>query len=297
MKKIKIYIILLFVFGFITLSALAQDVFTEIDSGYIQVDQGKLFYEIAGVGKDVILIHDGLIHHEIWDEQFPVLAEDHRVVRYDRRGYGKSPNPQTPYSDIEDLKQLLIQLKIDRTVLIGMSAGGSLAIDFALKYPENVGGLILAGAVVSGYGYSDHMITRGGRVNDLEELLADPQKIIHYFGWEDPYQIYPKNVAAKERCLKLLESFPNNANFERYNYMLPVDRPAVKFLSEINVPTLVLVGEFDIPDVHAHAGVIEAGIPNAKREIVLKAGHLIPLEQPKFFNELVLKFFQKEGIE
>jgi tetratricopeptide (TPR) repeat protein len=72
----------------------------------------------------------------------------------------------------------------------------------------------------------------------------------------------------------------------------PAERPAARFLSEIKVPTLVLVGEYDIPDVHAHAGVIEFGISNAKREIIMKSGHLIPLEQPEAFNESVLKFLK-----
>jgi pimeloyl-ACP methyl ester carboxylesterase len=50
------------------------------------------------------------------------------------------------------------------------------------------------------------------------------------------------------------------------------------------------------PDVHAHSGVIEAGIPNAKREAIFKAGHLIPLEQPEVFNSSVLAFFKEHGI-
>ena len=68
------------------------------------------------------------------------------------------------------------------------------------------------------------------------------------------------------------------------------DRPAVNFLSEIKVPALVLVGEFDMPDIHANAGVIEVGIPNAKRDVIYKSGHLIPLEQPEAFNASVFKF-------
>ena len=72
----------------------------------------------------------------------------------------------------------------------------------------------------------------------------------------------------------------------------PADRPAARFLSEIKVPVLVLVGEYDIPDVHAHAGVIEFGIPGAKREVILKSGHLIPIEQPEAFNASVLRFLK-----
>lgn len=261
------------------------------DSGYINVDGGNLFYEIAGEGEYIVLLHDGILHREIWDEQFPVLAEKYRVVRYDRRGFGKSSNPQAPFSHIDDLNQLFIQLKIDKAILFGMSAGGMIAINFTLRYPEKVNALVLVGAVVSGYGYSAHFLTRGGHINSLADYL-EPQKFIKYFGWEDPYEVYPENIKAKEKFLRLLEANPQNVNGALGYFVKPLERAAVKYLDEIKVPVLVLVGEYDIPDVHAHSGVIEAGIPNAKREIIFKAGHLIPLEQPEAFNASVLIFLR-----
>ena len=88
----------------------------------------------------------------------------------------------------------------------------------------------------------------------------------------------------------MLKANPQNIKGALAYFVKPPERQSYKFLNEIKVPTLVLVGEFDIPDVHAHSGVIEAGIPNAKREIISNSGHLIPLEQPGAFNESVLKF-------
>jgi pimeloyl-ACP methyl ester carboxylesterase len=229
-----------------------------------------------------------MVDREIWDEQFPVLAKNYRVARYDRRGYGKSSDPQATFSHIEDLNQVFVQLKIDKAIIFGMSSGGGLAIDFALKYPAKVSALVLVGAVVSGYGYSSHMLDRGGHMNPAE-VLADLKKTIHYFIWEDPYEIYSENIKAKEKVMKLMEA---NLHEEKGVSIKPADRPAARFLSEIKVPALVLVGEFDIPDVHSHAGVIEFGIPGAKREIILKSGHLIPLEQPEAFNASVLRFLK-----
>lgn len=259
-----------------------------IDTGYINVDGGRLFYEIAGQGENIVLLHDGMVHREIWDAQFPVLAKDYRVVRYDRRTYGKSSDPGAAYSDIEDLNQLFIQLKLDSATIFGMSSGGGLAIDFTLKYPEKVTALVLVGAVVSGYGYSPHMMNRGGHIKSFTEF-SDPQKLTQYFIWEDPYEIYSENIEAKEKVAKLMST---NMHQATGGSLIPPERQAARFLSEIKVPALVLVGEFDIPDVHAHAGVIEFGIPNAKREIILKSGHLIPLEQPETFNTSVLKFLK-----
>jgi len=267
-----------------------RDASITVNSGYVSVEGDKIYYELAGEGDNIVLLHDGLIHREIWDEQFPVLAKDHRVVRYDRRGYGNSLNPQAPYSNVVDLNQLFIQLAIDKAVIFGISSGGSLAIDFTLKYPEKVTALVLVGAVVSGYGYTGHMLTRGGRVSSIAELLSDPQRFVKYITVEDPYEIYPDNIKAKERCLTLLEANRKNVNMDKGKYLKPPDRPAVRYLSEINIPTLVLVGEYDIPDVHAHAGAISAGIVNAKRDIIPNSGHLIPIEQPALFNKKVKEF-------
>lgn len=260
-------------------------------TGYIQVEKGKLFYETAGQGDWIVLLHDGILHHVIWDEQFPVLAKNYRVVRYDRRGFGKSSAPQAPFSHLDDLNQLFVQLKIDKAIVFGVSAGGAWSIHFALKYPEKVRALVLVGAVVSGYGYSTHLLTRGGRIGSVAEV-TDPPKFIKYFGWDDPYEIYPANIKAKEKFLKLLEANPQNVTGALGAFSKPPETPAVKFLNDIKVPALVLVGEYDIPDAHAHAGVIHAGIPNAKREIIANAGHLIPLDQPEAFNAAVMRFLK-----
>lgn len=262
----------------------------KIDTGYIKVDGGKLYYEASGVGENIVLIHDGMVHNVIWDGQFLEFAKSNHVIRYDRRGYGKSSIPQATFSNIEDLNQLFIQLKIDKAAVFGMSAGGGLAIDFTLKYPEKVSSLVLVGAVVGGFPYTPHMTNRGGHFDFQNPKYAELKNFIQYFGWDDPYEVYPENTKAKETLLKVLQSNPQNADGKKYRFEKQPERPAVKFLSEIKVPTLVLVGEFDIPDVLFHAGVIAAGIPNAKLDVIPNAGHLIPLEQPEIFNEMVVRF-------
>jgi 3-oxoadipate enol-lactonase len=275
---------------FTVTNLLSQGNSISVDSGYVNTDGGKLFYEIAGKGDNIVLLHDGMVNCLIWDEQFQVLAKNYRVVRYDRRGYGKSSDPQVKYSHIDDLYQVFTQLNIDKAVLFGMSSGGGLAIDFTLKYPEKVKGLVLVGAVVGGFGYTSHMTTRGGNFNP-QTLNSDPEKTIKYFIMDDPYEIYSGNTAAKEKVLKLLPYLGRDNRVPTR----PPDRVAVRFLSEIKVPTLILVGEFDIPDVHAHAGAINAGIPNSKREIIPKSGHLTPIEQPELFNASVMNYLSKFG--
>jgi len=260
-----------------------------LNSGFINVKDGKLYYEMKGHGDEtIVFIHDGLVHAEVWNNQFETFSEKFRVVRYDRRGYGRSPKPEKNYSNIEDLFQVFSFLNVDKAILIGMSAGGGLAIDFTLAHPEKVSSLIVVGAVVSGFSYSDHMLTRGGRLKP--EDYANPEKLLEYLIKEDPYEIAPQNKEVKEKLWKLMQAYPQNIDFAKNRLAEPPKRQAIDILKEIQVPTLIVVGEFDIPDVFVHAGAIESGIPNSRKVIIQNAGHLVPLEQPELFNQKVLNF-------
>jgi tetratricopeptide (TPR) repeat protein len=169
-----------------------------------------------------------------------------------------------------------------------MSAGGGLAIDYTIEHHDRVSALVVVGAVVSGFGYSDHFLTRGGRLTFSD--YADPEKLMKYLILEDPYEIAPQNSEVRADLWTLMESYPQNINFTKNRLAVLPERPAIDRLNEIGIPTLIVVGEFDIPDVFVHAGAIESGVPFAQKVIIRNAGHLVPLEQPEQFNEHVLEF-------
>jgi 3-oxoadipate enol-lactonase len=258
-------------------------------SGYLRIGADSLFFESVGTGPVVILIHDGLVHREVWDYQVRPFAESFTVVRYDRRAYGNSPFPSEAFSNAEDLNRLFEHLRIDRAALVGMSSGGSLAIDFTLQYPEKVTSLVLVGAVVAGFPCTQHLWNRGGHLPAAMGSIA-PEQLLVYMVSDDPYEIYPGNAAAKQRLSTLMEGrrVPEQSPFVRPG---PAP-PAAQRLGEIRVPTLILVGESDIPDVHAHAGAINLGIRSSTRDVIPKAGHLIPIEQPEVFSAKVLAFLK-----
>jgi pimeloyl-ACP methyl ester carboxylesterase len=258
-----------------------------VASGYVEVEGSKIFYEAAGEGPVLIFIHDGLVHREIWDHQFAHFAKDHKAIRYDRRGYGKSSAAGGKHSKIEDLNRLYITLEIEKAVLIGMSSGGGLAIDFTLQYPDKVSGLVLVGSVVGGLPFTSHFYTRGG--HSPKEFKTDEEQL-RYYAQEDFYEIYRANKEATKKVTQLVKDNPPK---EIGSSPPPPGESAYRRLSEIEVPALILVGEFDMPDVHAHAGAINAGIKDSKRDIVTESGHLIPIEQPELFNNALEEFLDK----
>jgi hypothetical protein len=112
---------------------------------------------------------------------------------------------------------------------------------------------------------------------------------------KDPYTIYSENREAKQRALKWMMENPHNYDFTKNRLITDPKRPALGALDEINVPVLIVVGEYDIPDVHSHAGAIEAGIKNSERVVIKNAAHLVPLEKPQEFNTLVRDFLKTSG--
>jgi 3-oxoadipate enol-lactonase len=279
----------LLVAGLLATFAQSSQVPTDsIQSGFVTVPGGRLFYEAAGHGDAVVLIHDGILHRETWNDQFPVLASEGRLIRYDRRGYGRSTVPAAAYSNIDDLQAIFDALHIDRATLIGCSAGGGVAFEFAIVHPDEVRALVLVGAVVRGLPTSAHFQSRGGRWSPGAD--ASPSAI-DYWAMKDPYYVSDQSPAVKMRVRDLLTSNPQDLHTDRF-----VQRPswtALSRLGEIRVPTLIVVGEHDIPDVHAHAGAIQAGIPSSMREIVPGAGHLVHMEQAARFNTLVRSFLNR----
>lgn len=260
-----------------------------VDSGYIEVNGGRIFYEAAGNGPAIIMIHDGVLHRETWNSQFTAFAGSHRVIRWDRRGYGRSDSPKAPFSNLDDLLILMNVLKVERATLMGCSSGGLLAIDFTLDHAERVSSLVLVGPIISGFGFSKHFNMRGDRGKPKTD--ASVAERIKYWARKDPWITAPESKAAKDKMEMLLTANPQNLSGSG-RYARGPGRSAMGLLSEIKVPTLIIAGESDIPDVHAHIGVIQASIAGSLRVVLTHSGHLAHLEVPDAFNQVVLEFLE-----
>jgi 3-oxoadipate enol-lactonase len=253
---------------------------------FVEVDGGKIFYEECGTApQTVVLIHDGIAHSAVWDDVWPIFCKRFHTIRFDRRGYGRSPVATGPYTETDDMAALFHHLKVAHAILVGSSHGGQLSIDFTLQYPNVVQQLILVGAVVDGLPYSDHFINRGISNSAPFEKNNIAAGVSNWAN--DKYVMAPDHVAAKERLRALLMANPQDLTHT--DYVRPV-KPELPRLHEIHVPTLILVGDADIPDVHAHAGAIEAGIAGARRVVLSDVGHLMYMEKPAEFSQQVISF-------
>jgi 3-oxoadipate enol-lactonase len=255
-------------------------------AGYAQVEGGRLYYERAGEGFPVVLIHPGLWDCRIWEEQFETFAEHHDVVRYDVRGYGRSDEPRAPYSDVRDLALLLEALGIERCALVGCSMGGQLAIDFALEHPGVADAIVPISSGLSGYRWEDP---------GLDLLFAEVQSAVLAGDLERAMDVelavWVPLDSGLETNSRIRQIAMENTRVFRVPETLAEERPpAVPRLGELQAATLVIVGERDVEEIHRIADLLVGEIPGAHLRVIHEADHLVNVRQPEVFNRVVLDF-------
>jgi 3-oxoadipate enol-lactonase len=231
----------------------------EVSPGYVAVDGGSLYYERAGEGYPVVLIHGQLWDRRIWEPQFLPFAARQDVIRYDARGHGLSDTPALPYSDLDDLERLLQELAIERCALVGLAAGAALALDFALARPDTVEAVVAASPFLSGYVWED----RG-----IDALNEEVRAVVR---------------GGDLRAAMTIE----------LGVWAPLARsstPAVDRLDELEAALMVIVGDEDVEEVPKIADLIGSRVPGTQKRVIAGADQVVNVRKPQKFNQLVLDF-------
>ncbi|GER91840.1 hydrolase [Dictyobacter vulcani] len=272
-----------------------------VQTGFADVNNTKLYYEVAGTGHPFILIHGHLLDRRSWDDQFAVFAQQYRVIRYDQRGFGDSGlvTGEKPYSARQDLYELMKFLGIESAYLMGVSGGGALAIDFTLEHPELVDALIPVTAGVSGFQPSEEMMKDHPVVARMYTSLNDAFEQhdiaravdISLDLWTDgpgrlPAQAAP-DVRERVRAMTTRNWERPDEEIQDQMHPIPLEPPAIERLSTIAVPTLIILGALDVPNPLEH---LAAEIPAARKIIMADTAHHPFMEKPSEFNQIVLDF-------
>jgi len=252
----------------------------------------RLYYEMAGSGSPVVFIHGFGSDSRVWDSQFKAFAEQHLVIRYDFRGHGKSAVPSgDAYSHADDLNALLEHLNIPQASVIGHSLGGGIALDFALAYPEKTSCIVLADPTVDGYQWYEwneswmpifKEYATSGASTSLPMLLAHPLFAPGF-----------RQNGVKARLTEILSGY-SGWHIINTDPVIAGDPPAIQRLDQIQAPVLILIGILDLPDFHAIGTILLEKIPNAQKIEFADTGHVLPMEAPEKFNEIVLSFLESD---
>ncbi|HTF64331.1 MAG TPA: alpha/beta hydrolase [Edaphobacter sp.] len=252
---------------------------------FVEVDGSRLYYEECGTGpKAVVLLHDGVVNSAVWDDVWPTLCKQFHVIRYDRRGYGRSPATKKPYYEADDVAAILRDRKVSQAALVGSSHGGNIALSVALRYPAQISDLVLVGPEADGFPYSEHFI-----LAQMEfQKAKDPTEV----RVKNIYFIAPGDDAAREHLRKLLNASPQD---HKHSDMPLPEKPVFPYVRDLRIPTLILTGSVDIADNQAVSGALAMSIPGAARVVVPDTGHLLYLEKPEVFSSLVIEFLTSHG--
>ena len=264
---------------------------------YAEVNGTKSYYEDEGTGHPLVLIHGWPMSARMWDEQVRVLKAHYRVIRYDRRGFGRSPGTPWHESSAEhdpaDLAALLQYLKITHAYILGHSQGGSVATQFTLDHPEQVDALILHGAGLDGFvlpetgPFAEHDSVRilmhdKGMAAFRERWLAHP--INHVPDGKPEVAALIASIVGQYSGADVLQETPKPP---------PGHVAAIYRLREIKVPALVMVGGDDLPFFRITADALAFLIPGAHEAVVRGGGHLVNLIEPELYNAEVLRFLRE----
>jgi pimeloyl-ACP methyl ester carboxylesterase len=256
------------------------------------MDKIELYYETTGAGPPLVLLHAGVADSRMWDDQAAAFARRYRVIRYDLPGCGRSPIPDRRFSHHGILHALFESIGLEPAWLVGASFGGRVAVDFCLAYPEKVRGIVLAGPLLGGFQPSAEI----ERFNEEEDRLLEAGDLeaateLNLRTWVDGPNRSADQVdpAVRARVGEMqLQAFsipePEHAELEW------PEPPALERLDEIQVPTLVIVGSQDIQEVIVHGAMVSGKISTAGIRVMQESGHLMSMEAPGEFNNLVLSF-------
>lgn len=262
----------------------------EQNGHYLDLEGTKIYYEEGGSGPSIVLLHDGLVHAVTWDGVWGSLCAKYHMIRYDRRGFGRSDPPKALFSPTDDLYRLLRHLHVQHAVLVGNSSGGALAIDFALEHPQMVDGLFLIGPVLHGMRDTAYFLERGAKNN--EPMQRGDLKAVATNWSKDRFLIAGDHQEARKKLYEALVASPQNLSYSN-RLEIKLSPPAALRLGAVKSPTLILAGEADIADVHAYCGAINAGIRESARSVVKDAGHCIQLEKPEEIVTRLIRFAQR----
>jgi pimeloyl-ACP methyl ester carboxylesterase len=246
----------------------------------------------VGEGLPVVFLHAGVCDKRMWQSQMAVVAEEGwQAIAYDRRGYGETESPDETFNLVDDLEAVLASLDIHAAVFVGCSMGGGLALDFALRHPGRVIGLVLIGTSVTGAPWSATQVEQmieAAEEDAWERGDRDMLNRVQAHEWLDGPRAKSGRVGGAVREL----FFDMNAIALGKPDLTQEERPPAAWPrgGEVRAPTLLLVGDEDFTaliDRHEH---LSEEMPNAFAAVLEGVAHIPSIERPELVNSMLLEF-------
>ncbi len=252
----------------------------------VPVDGGLLKGDWNCSDDPLVLIHGMGGDRRDWDKVIKAFPKPVCIVAYDLRGFGASKaDDGRPFSHADDLRVLMDGLGIEKASLAGLSMGGGIALNFALGHPERVSHLCLVSPAMIGWEWSDEWktlwrnVAQAARSGDI--ALARERWFAH------PLFAQVRAGPAAEELRRSIQAYHGRQWIKDDQRD---EMPDIERLHDLAVPTLLLTGEFDVPDLRLIADVIESATPATTRIDYAKTGHMLTLERPVETAQAIAQF-------
>jgi 3-oxoadipate enol-lactonase len=258
-----------------------------------RINNIEIAYDDTGSGPAVLLIHGYPFNRSMWAEQVSALADSHRVVTLDLRGHGESESStgaSTMKLMAEDVAALMDELQIDRAVIGGLSMGGYVALAFYQLFPERVEKLLLADTRAQ----ADTEEGKATRAAQVQQILTDGMTGI--VNAMLPKLLSPETVSKQPEIVKrvrdmMMHTSPEGAVGALRGMAEREDQ--IGRLSQINVPTLIVVGKEDPITPVADSQKMHELIAGSQLVVIENASHVSNIEQPGQFNRALKDFLSR----
>ena len=253
-------------------------------------DDAEIFYDIAGNGAPVVLLHPFPVHHEFWLPVSKFLSSRYQLIMPDLRAHGESglgDGSATMRKRAFDVARVMDAVGVDRAPLIGVSIGGYTIFEFWRQFPSRATALVLCNTKAPA---------------DTPEARAERFKVaddVRQRGTEQFFEGFLPKVLGEttrrlrpdlvEGALRLMRKM--SAEDVAGTLLGLAERPdSIPTLKTINVPTLIITGDEDTMTGLPEAELMRQNIPGAQMKVVAKAGHYSPWEQPEEVGRLMRQF-------
>jgi pimeloyl-ACP methyl ester carboxylesterase len=261
--------------------------------GHIEVNGGKIYAEASGEGAPVVFVHAGVAHLRMWDEQAAALGDAYRVIRYDTRGYGKTRVEDVPYSNVDDLAAVMDHFAVDSAHVVGLSRGGQIALDFAVNSPERTRSLTWVAGGIRGLEVPDDPrdVAAWEAIEPLIatkewEKIAEMETALWTDGPDQPTTRVDPDV--RRRMYQWdLESLRAEQSPEQ---VIKPEIEAANALDRLTMPVLAMWGTLDVTSTVKSGEWFVANLPGIRSRVFEGVAHMVNLERPTEFNELLREF-------
>lgn len=270
------------------------------ETGFATINKAKIFYTRSNPqnAETIVMVHAGICDHRMWDTQVAHFAQNFQIITFDIYGFGQSGAPGGEFSFHEDIIALLDHLNIESALFMACSLGGAITLDVALMHPDIVKGLILVASAIAGYKYEGERHPLGEKIDEADDR-GDLEAINEFEiqMWVDGKGRKPGDLDPEMRELVLdMNLIALKTDDDFWEHEIEVDPPAIERLSEIQMPTLLIYGDLDLPASIERIDILEKGISGAKKVLMPATAHLPNMERPDEFNQIVDDFLSEISV-